>query len=310
MSAFSMRLGLGLGSGASTPPVTETPTYTAETQAYATRVIAGGGSIADIDAIDQLVKFLKGKLVGGSQLSESAWSKICTILTHKGGISTTTRSDVVYVTKWWNLKSISDDEQKDYVQTVDALQPTISGGRISFNTKVLDAQSGELANSQNKTEITSVLVKEAPFGSGAFYSMSINSSNTTTRVWISDYPSSPYATRVAGRRTDTESFKTVEGIINATQNKELVTSRINYSTAKGYIWHNNNVSLSDTVGSNSIPFAAGATATDNSPSQAIMIGSDTNNKGIIDCLIIINAAISDADLVKINTYVMALCGVA
>jgi hypothetical protein len=302
---FGMRLGLGLGSGASA-----SPTYTAETQAYATRVIAGGGSIADIDAIDQLVKFLKGKLVGGSQLSESAWSKICTILTHKGGISTTTRSDVVYVTKWWNLKSISDDELRDYVQTSDALQPTISGGRISFNAKALDAQSGELANSQNKTEIASVLVKEAPFGLGAFYSMSINSSNEISRVWVSDWPSSPYQTRVAGRRTDTDSFITTKGTINATQNKELVTSRINYSTAKGYIWHNNNVSLSDTVGSNSIPFAGGATATDNSPSQAAMIGNDTNNKGIIDCLIIINAAISDADLVKINTYVMALCGVA
>lgn len=306
---FGMRLGLGLGSGQQKSGAPASP-YTAEVQAYIQRVEAGGGSIADIDAIDQLVKFLKGNLVGGSQLSESAWSKICTILTNKGGISTTTRSDVVYVTKWWNLKSISDDELKDYVQTSDALQPTISGGRISFNAKVLDAQSGELANAQNKTEIASVLVKEAPFGSGAFYSMSINSNNAISRVWISDNPLSPYRTRVGGRRTDTDDFISVTGTINATQNKELVTSRINYSTAKGYIWHNNNVSLSDTVGSNSIPFIADATATDNSPSQAAMIGSDTNNKGIIDCLIIINAAISDADLVKINTYVMALCGVA
>lgn len=271
------------------------------------------GSVPDIDITDELIKLLKGDLVGTLQLSESIINGVGFAGSNKSGLIITDDK----IARLFDLvhNSLSAANGYDYLQTDSGKMPALADGSIVFdNTDDALSASGEGLNVMKAVSGATVFVvrkmTDAPSAGQIkqMWAATLNAS-TSVRLGIAAGSSTGGKTFTSSRRKDTDALVQALGSDTDT-NKVLITVRANYASPEMAIWNNGNLINRDTTCAG-WSTAGSPVTTDDAASQAVNIGYTAYAaNAAIDFVMVVKAALSDADREKIEQWIMSKWGVA
>jgi hypothetical protein len=290
--------------------------FLAVTQAYITRVEADGGYVVDMYDLDDDVRFLSGEAVNGYTLSASVLSSIGFYGGNRCGLKVASG----LVTNLYDVAH-NADATYDYTQSDANRRPALTNGDIVYDgsDNCLIGGAGAITVTKQKGEINVFGVHRLPtiptHDPAAFNYIWLGTVDDSGKARSTLFLNTSNQYGCGGRGGDdlTAGYATGTTAQTSQSALKLASGQIKYSNRTAKIAVNG-----ATDGTGSSLWSAGTTATENTNSSGVAIGgsyyaggyNDTLVfKGIIDAVLIIPAALSDADFGEINAYLMNKYGI-